>query len=276
MLEISRYERLMAEKEGLEEYLEEIRQSAQKKAAELEDFGMAHTGYKANEKNYLEEGIEFLSKEEERTINKIRELEEELSKEDEPKEKKEPIEATAHKAGVKGVIHDLASVGLSMEDITELCQEYDELLGAGVPPAIYDKDNSKVSKRGDQIKIEGRRRDVELERQLERERSEEAKRQEMESDEPQRELEEQSPEADGTMEQEEPTEADSIENEQLESTQIEETPEDVEEIDTPEIPEISEEVLNVEESVCIEAEPTEIIDEIPEEFGNLEMEVCNE
>lgn len=273
MLETSKHERLMAEKEGLEEYLEEIRQSAQKKSSELEDFGMAHTGYKANEKNYLEEGIEFLSKEKEKTINKIKELEEELSKEDEPEQKDEQIEISAHKAGKLGVTRDLASIGLSWKDIAELCQEYDELLGAGVPPAIYDKENGKVSKRGEQIRIEGRRRDVELERQLEKERIEETKRQEMESEESHREVEEQSPEADETTEQEEPSEVDSIEGEQVEPTQIEETPEDVEEIN---IAEVQDEIPDAEESVSVEAETTEIIDEIPEGFGNMEMEVFDE
>ena len=175
-LEPTRFERLKAEIDGSKEYLEEIRGSRERKIREIEELQVTHNNTEANEKSYLEGQIEYLEQEEQRTVEKIENLEERISEEDEPVERDEPIEVSTYKAGKLGVTKDLASIGLSWKDISELCQDYDELLGAGVPPAIYDKENSKVPKRGDQIKIEGRRKDVELERQLERERIEESER----------------------------------------------------------------------------------------------------
>jgi len=273
-LEPTKFERLKAEIEGSEEYLEGIRQSAKRKVEKLENFGMAHTGYKANEKIYLERGIEYLAKEEEKTIEKINDLEERLSKEDEPEEKEEQLEigVSAHRAGVLGVTRGLASIGLSWKDIAEVCDDYDSLLGEGVPPAIYDKDNSKVSKRGGQIKIEGRRRDVELEKQIERERIENTKRQGTEPEETQREVEEQSSKTDEAMEQEEPAEVDSIKDEQVEISQLEEIPENIDEISNVETPEVVEEVPNIEEPNCSEAESIEEVDEAVEEFMPEEIE----
>lgn len=128
MIEISKYQRLKVQIQGSEEYLEEIRGSRERKIRELGELQVTHNNIEANEKSYLEGQIEYLEQEEQRIDEKIESLEEQLSEEDEPAETDEPIEASTYKAGKLGVTKDLASIGLSWKDISELCDEYDALI----------------------------------------------------------------------------------------------------------------------------------------------------
>lgn len=145
MLEISKRQKLEAERDGYREYIEEVRERAEKKSDRLDDFQVVHNNMEANEKSYLEDSLKWAVREEQRIMNRVKALEEQIEKEVRPVEKILPIQAQAIRAGQLGVINSLGKIGLSWGDIGEVTEECSSLIEEASRDN-NEEDDTEVSK----------------------------------------------------------------------------------------------------------------------------------
>ena len=145
MLEISKRQKLEAERDGYREYIEEVRERAEKKSDRLDDFQVVHNNMEANEKSYLESSLKWAVREEQRMMNRVSALEKQIAKEMPEEQKDEQIEVAADKAGRLGIIHDLASIGMNHSDLNEITEGYNELIEEASRDN-NEEDDTEVSK----------------------------------------------------------------------------------------------------------------------------------
>jgi hypothetical protein len=142
MLELSKRRKLEAERDGYLEYIDEVRERAEKKSDRLDDFHVAHDNIEVNEREDLKSSLRYLAKEERRIMDRINALEKQIAEEREEKQKDEPLEAAMNKASRLAVIQDLASIGINHSDLNEVTEDYNELIEEA---ASNDEDDTMVS-----------------------------------------------------------------------------------------------------------------------------------